>query len=68
AGWGQVSGTLFLLGALFFLTAPVATHALAQAALHMGVRPELDNDGDLGNVMPLAFDNADVENKQRRPS
>jgi multicomponent Na+:H+ antiporter subunit G len=68
AGWGQVSGKLFLLGALFFLTAPVATHALAQAALHMGVRPELDNDGDLGNVMPLAFDNADVENKQRRPS
>jgi len=60
AGWTQVSGKLFILGALFFLTAPVATHALAQAALHMGVRPKLDDEGDLGNVMPVAFDNADT--------
>jgi multicomponent Na+:H+ antiporter subunit G len=58
AGWSQTTGKLFLLGALFFLTAPVATHALAQAALHMGVRPKLDEDGDLGNVMPLAYDNS----------
>ena len=60
AGWTQVSGKLFILGALFFLTAPVATHALAQAALHMGVRPKLDDEGDLGNVIPVAFDNADT--------
>jgi multicomponent Na+:H+ antiporter subunit G len=58
AGWSQTTGKLFLLGALFFLTAPVATHALAQAALHMGVRPKLEEDGDLGNVMPLAYDNS----------
>ncbi len=55
AGWGQVSGKLFLLGALFFLTAPVATHALAQAALHMGIRPQLKEEGDLAHVMPIAF-------------
>jgi multicomponent Na+:H+ antiporter subunit G len=60
AGWGQVTGKLFVLGALFYLTAPVATHALAQAALHMGVRPKLNDDGDLGNVMPLAFDNSEA--------
>lgn len=59
AGWSQVSGKLFILGALFFLTAPVATHALAQAALHMGVRPKLDDEGDLGDAMPVAFDNAE---------
>ena len=58
AGWSQTTGKLFLLGALFFLTAPVATHALAQASLHMGVRPKLEEDGDLGNVMPLAYDNS----------
>ena len=61
AGFTQVSGKLFILGALFFLTAPVATHALAQAALLMGVRPKLDDDGDLGNVMPVAFDNTDTQ-------
>lgn len=57
AGWGQVSGKLFILGALFFMTAPVATHALAQAALHMGIRPQLKNEGDLGELMPIAFEN-----------
>jgi multisubunit Na+/H+ antiporter MnhG subunit len=34
---------LFLL-ALFFFVAPVATHALAQAALHSGVGPRLTED------------------------
>ena len=34
---------LFIL-ALFLLTAPVVTHALAQAALHEGVRPKLSKD------------------------
>ena len=68
AGWGQVSGKLFVLGALFFLTAPVATHALAQAALHMGVRPKLKNDGDLGDVMPLAFSNPEADTEDGRPS
>lgn len=66
AGFTQVTGKLFLLGALFFLTAPVATHALAQAALHMGVRPKLDEDGDLGDVMPLAYDNSSSPQQQGR--
>lgn len=59
AGWSQVTGKLFVLGALFFLTSPVATHALAQAALHMGIRPRLKNEGDLGDVMPLALADPD---------
>ena len=29
---------------LFFFTGPVITHALAQAALHAGVKPELEDD------------------------
>jgi multicomponent Na+:H+ antiporter subunit G len=49
---------LFILGALFFLTGPVATHALAQAALHAGIRPQLSDDGDLADVMPLAVASA----------
>ncbi len=34
---------LFLLG-LFFFVSPVITHALAQAALHVGVAPRLAED------------------------
>ena len=34
---------LFILG-LFFFTGPVVTHALAQAALHAGVEPQLAED------------------------
>jgi multicomponent Na+:H+ antiporter subunit G len=29
---------------LFFFTGPVITHALAQAALHAGLKPEIDED------------------------
>lgn len=58
AGFGQVSGKLFILGALFFLTAPVAAHALGQAALHMGVKPRLAEDGDLTKVSSAAPDGA----------
>lgn len=64
AGWSQVSGKLFIIGALFFLTAPVATHALAQAALLMGVRPELKDDGDIADVMPIAFDNGETGERE----
>jgi len=58
AGFGQVSGKLFILGALFFLTAPVAAHALGQAALHMGLKPQLDDEGDLARAPSAAPDNA----------
>ena len=35
---------LFFVLAVFFLTAPVATHALAQAALQAGIEPLLQHD------------------------
>lgn len=44
AGFSLVSVKLiFILGLLFF-TSPVITHALAQAALHAGILPRLDED------------------------
>lgn len=42
AGFTLVSVKLAILLILFFFTSPVATHALAQAALHDGVDPLLD--------------------------
>ncbi len=54
AGFTLVSVKLFILGALFFLTGPVATHALAQSALHMKLKPVLDKDGDIADALPDA--------------
>ena len=68
AGWSQTTGKLILLGALFFMTAPVATHALAQAALHMGIRPQLKEDGDIAEVMPLALDDAQTTDRKATDS
>lgn len=45
AGFTLNGVKLGILGALFFITGPVATHALAQAALHMRIEPELASDG-----------------------
>jgi multicomponent Na+:H+ antiporter subunit G len=44
AGFGLVLVKLFFILALFFLTAPVVTHALAQAALNSGTKPLLAED------------------------
>jgi multicomponent Na+:H+ antiporter subunit G len=44
AGFGIEMVKLLFLLALFFFVAPVATHALAQAALHSGVKPQLAED------------------------
>jgi multicomponent Na+:H+ antiporter subunit G len=44
AGFGLVSLKLMFILILFFFMGPVATHALAQAALHAGVRPQLSED------------------------
>jgi multicomponent Na+:H+ antiporter subunit G len=44
AGFSLVSLKLVFLIALFFLTTPVVTHALAQACLHQGIRPMLSVD------------------------
>ena len=44
AGFGLVTLKLLFLLALFFFAGPVASHALAQAALHEGVEPILHED------------------------
>src|SRR5687768_17025339 len=44
AGFGLVTLKLFFLLALFVFTGPVVTHALAQACLHEGIRPQLAED------------------------
>lgn len=44
AGLSLVTLKLVFLLALFFFIGPVATHALAQAALHQGVAPLLHED------------------------
>jgi multicomponent Na+:H+ antiporter subunit G len=41
-GWPRGLKLLFIL--ILFFSGPVATHALAQAALHAGVRPQLAED------------------------
>lgn len=50
AGLTLVSAKLLFILALFFFTGPVITHALAQAALEVGVEPRLAEDrrGRLG--------------------
>lgn len=67
AGWGQVSLKLLFILALFFFTGPVVTHALAQAALHAGVKPQLDEDrtGRLDGP-GMADVVAEVEKSERR--
>jgi multicomponent Na+:H+ antiporter subunit G len=44
AGFGLVTLKLLFLLALFLFTAPVVTHALAQACLHEGIKPQLVED------------------------
>lgn len=51
AGFTLVSAKLLFVLLLFFFTGPVAAHALAQAALHAGVEPKLDEDRR-GRQMP----------------
>jgi multicomponent Na+:H+ antiporter subunit G len=44
AGWGIATFKLALIFLFLFFTAPTATHALANAALHRGLKPKLDTD------------------------
>lgn len=44
AGFTQATLKLLFILLLFFFTSPVITHALAQAAMHAGLKPELDDD------------------------
>lgn len=41
AGLSFVTVKLVIIGVLIFFTSPTATHALARAAMHRGVRPLL---------------------------
>lgn len=50
AGATLISLKLVFIFVLFFITSPVATHALAQAALHAGERPELKHDRTAGDA------------------
>jgi multicomponent Na+:H+ antiporter subunit G len=61
AGFGLVSLKLLFLLLLFVFTGPVVTHALAQACLHEGIKPQLSEDRRRGRSRP-----ADPE--QGRPS
>ncbi len=44
AGWSLVTIKLVFVLAIFFFTLPVAAHALARAALHEGIKPDLAED------------------------
>lgn len=43
AGWTLVAVKLLTIGLLIFFTSPTATHALANAALARGLRPEAES-------------------------
>jgi multicomponent Na+:H+ antiporter subunit G len=62
AGFSLVTLKLLFLLALFFFTAPVVTHALAQACLHEGIRPMLAEDRRSRNPSP-----AESETDGRQP-
>ncbi len=42
AGWGIAAFKLALIFVFLFFTSPTASHALANAALHSGLKPKLD--------------------------
>lgn len=44
AGWSLAAFKLALIFVFIFFTSPTASHALANAALHSGLRPRLDSD------------------------
>jgi multicomponent Na+:H+ antiporter subunit G len=50
AGFTLVAAKLIIIMGLILLTSPVATHALAQAALHAGYRPKLAHDETGGHI------------------
>ena len=44
AGWSIATFKLALIFVFLFFTSPTASHALANAALHSGLKPKLDRD------------------------
>ena len=48
AGWSIAAFKLILIFVFLFFTCPTASHALANAALHSGLKPKLDmNDSEV---------------------
>jgi multicomponent Na+:H+ antiporter subunit G len=56
AGWSLVTLKLLFILAIFFFTLPVAAHALAQAALHEGLKPRLADEAPDGAARAKAAD------------
>lgn len=56
AGLSLVALKLLFILALFFFFSPVVTHALAQAALHERIRPQLAEDRRRRNLEPALPD------------
>ena len=50
SGFTLVAAKLIIIMGLILLTSPVATHALAQAAFHAGIRPKLAHDETGGHI------------------
>lgn len=50
SGFTLVTAKLIIIMGLILLTSPVTTHALAQAALHAGIRPKLAHDETGGHI------------------
>lgn len=50
AGLSLITLKLLFIGAIFFLTSPVVSHALAQAALAAGIEPQLAEDRRAGKT------------------
>ncbi len=46
AGFTLAAFKVALIFLFLFITSPAATHALASAAVHSGLKPKLDNDGE----------------------
>jgi multicomponent Na+:H+ antiporter subunit G len=46
AGFGLVTVKLIMILGLLLITSPTSTHALAQAALHHGVKPRVADEED----------------------
>lgn len=67
AGFTLVLFKLLVILALLLLTAPLATHALARAALHDGQRPLLEREGRLDPTDPVALF-PELEERIRQPT
>ena len=64
AGLGLIAFKLAVLMGLLFFTSPVATHALARAALYGGVTPKLDEGGEVENTTGTRSDFAPTRTRK----